>query len=81
MPIARKQKLLSALGAVLLVVLALALARYLTPDELLAGDSRHKYLLKILPAGAGGHHEWLRWGFLIVGTPLFLWALGVFDRR
>jgi hypothetical protein len=51
------------------------------PDELLAGDSRHKYLLKILPAGAGGHHEWLRWGFLIVGTPLFLWALGVFDRR
>ena len=74
------QNSFTAAGAVLVILLALVIARYLLPDELIS-NSAHRHMLSILPAGVGGHPQLLRWLLLIAAVPLFLWLIGVSTRR
>ena len=71
----------TAIGAALVLLLGLVIIRYLLPDELLSSSSGHRYLLHLLPSGAGGHHNLLRYALLIAGVPLFLWLIGISIRR
>ena len=75
-----RERWISRATAACILLLALVVVRYLFPDEFLH-DSRHEYLLRILPSGTASHPEFLRFLILGIGVPAFLWALGVFDRR